>query len=429
MVFKTNIGGSIPSTPEMKSRQKLKFKNYLKHFATKNPVFFRRTHLLKSGSCAALYIIQMLSLTACLFDSLAYFRIRNFVLRPDYAYPRIFKQYNGRLWSSKAPTYGLITCRSCALPGRFFIRLGLTKQFQIGSNRLLITTLHPLVCKTPLVKPTKSANFSLFVRGLQGICVKVFSLFNKFFKPTSPKSAKYRAPGRLINLNSYNDTLIFFGRFSFFEHYSRRHLFLTPLKSLNTRPVLPLYYSTFVTSILSPLFSSFINSPVSLLIDFNYSHRLSRLNFGLISSIRSRLQHMHSAFANIIFVSEFLDVLYFTLLSRDFESLKHYIRRIFNKLSIWDHKKFVILLINMFAHQLHPIFTKLGIRGFYLRVKGKLGVGGNSRKRSASVRLGEVSSSKYPSRASFLNSTVTTTTGVLGLQALIISDPVFAASV
>jgi hypothetical protein len=113
--------------------------------------------------------------------------------------------------------------------------------------------------------------------------------------------------------------------------------------------------------------------------------------------------------------------LYFTLLARDLVGLKTYVRKTFSKLSIWDHKRFTTLLFNMFSHQLYPIFERLGILGFYIRIKGKLGVGGNSRKRSASASMGEISTSNYPSTASFLNSTITTPTGVLGLQILIVS--------
>jgi hypothetical protein len=245
---------------------------------------------------------------------------------------------------------------------------------------------------------------------------------------TSARCLKLSGSAQLVThpreLDFVNSSLsLFFDQSARLNTQKLNHLFVRT-RDLKSRGFLPVsYYSKFLSSILTPLFSNFLNSSTSLLLDFNYISRLSRLDVGLVASIRSRLQHLHSTFANIIFISEFLDILYFTLLSKDLDSLKRYIRRIFSKLSIWDHKKFAVLLVNMFAHQLYPLFDRLGIRGLYFRIKGKLGVGGNSRKRSMFTRLGEISSSDYPSRASFLNSTVGTTTGVLGIQILIVSDP------
>ena len=203
-----------------------------------------------------------------------------------------------------------------------------------------------------------------------------------------------------------------------------RHLFKKPSSEFEIRPnlrTLTGYYSETVTSLLNAHLSYFLGTPSSLFLNFKFSDSLSRLDLGIVTSIKLRLRHLSSTFSNIIFIPEFLDILYFTLLARDLVGLKTYVRKTFSKLSIWDHKRFTTLLFNMFSHQLYPIFERLGILGFYIRIKGKLGVGGNSRKRSASASMGEISTSNYPSTASFLNSTITTPTGVLGLQILIVS--------
>lgn len=62
------------------------------------------------------------------------------------------------------------------------------------------------------------------------------------------------------------------------------------------------------------------------------------------------------------------------------------------------------------------MFKSLGIKGFKLKLKGKISVAGNSRKRSILYRAGKTSHSTIDLKVIHNLSLVNTFTGVMGLQ-------------
>jgi ribosomal protein S3 len=64
----------------------------------------------------------------------------------------------------------------------------------------------------------------------------------------------------------------------------------------------------------------------------------------------------------------------------------------------------------------YPNFELLKIKGFKVRLKGKISSAGNSRKKSILYKIGETSHSKINLRVIQDTSTVITFTGVMGLQ-------------
>jgi len=61
------------------------------------------------------------------------------------------------------------------------------------------------------------------------------------------------------------------------------------------------------------------------------------------------------------------------------------------------------------------IFVKLGIKGFRIKLKGKISAAGNSRKRLILYRVGQTSHSTLKLRVLSEFDTVITFTGVMGL--------------
>ena len=64
----------------------------------------------------------------------------------------------------------------------------------------------------------------------------------------------------------------------------------------------------------------------------------------------------------------------------------------------------------------YTIFDDIGFKGFKLKLKGKISVGGNSRTRTLFYRIGETSQSKLLNKVTHDISFVYTFTGVLGFQ-------------
>jgi len=61
-------------------------------------------------------------------------------------------------------------------------------------------------------------------------------------------------------------------------------------------------------------------------------------------------------------------------------------------------------------------FSTLGIKGFKVRLKGKISAAGNSRKRLILYRVGQTSHSTLDLRVSAEVDTIITFTGVMGLS-------------
>tara|TARA_B100000767_G_scaffold236545_1_gene230334 strand:+ start:203 stop:427 length:225 start_codon:yes stop_codon:yes gene_type:complete len=62
------------------------------------------------------------------------------------------------------------------------------------------------------------------------------------------------------------------------------------------------------------------------------------------------------------------------------------------------------------------VFAKLNIKGLKIRLKGKISSAGNSRKKSILYRIGKTSHTEIKLRVLQENTTVTTFTGVMGLN-------------
>lgn len=64
----------------------------------------------------------------------------------------------------------------------------------------------------------------------------------------------------------------------------------------------------------------------------------------------------------------------------------------------------------------YTMFKDLDIKGLKIKLKGKISVAGNSRKRSILYRVGKTSYSEVNLRVSHQKSTINTFTGVMGFQ-------------
>lgn len=64
----------------------------------------------------------------------------------------------------------------------------------------------------------------------------------------------------------------------------------------------------------------------------------------------------------------------------------------------------------------YTLFPSLDIKGFKIKLKGKISVAGNSRKRRVIYRVGETSHSQASLRVLYEFVTINTFTGVMGFQ-------------
>jgi ribosomal protein S3 len=67
---------------------------------------------------------------------------------------------------------------------------------------------------------------------------------------------------------------------------------------------------------------------------------------------------------------------------------------------------------NYYSH----VFSELNIKGLKIKLKGKISVAGNSRKRTILYRIGQTSHSTVKLKVLHQSEIITTFTGVMGFQ-------------
>ena len=117
-----------------------------------------------------------------------------------------------------------------------------------------------------------------------------------------------------------------------------------------------------------------------------------------------------------IFTSEALMILTASIRLKDPTLLSNWIRAMLGRMSFWKYKVLFRYLKFLVQHLFKFSFSELDFRGFKLRLKGKISVGGNSRSRVLFYRIGDTSHSKMSNRVAYDLSYIKTFTGVLGFK-------------
>ena len=117
-----------------------------------------------------------------------------------------------------------------------------------------------------------------------------------------------------------------------------------------------------------------------------------------------------------IFTSEAVMLVTAALRLKDPTLLANWIRGMLQRMSFWKYRILFRYLKFLIQHLFRFNFTEFGFKGFKLRLKGKISVGGNSRSRVLFYRVGDTSHSKMSSRVAYDLSYINTFTGILGFK-------------
>ena len=115
---------------------------------------------------------------------------------------------------------------------------------------------------------------------------------------------------------------------------------------------------------------------------------------------------------------DYINIIYYALLLKDSSLFLNYSVFFFESNRIKSHKK-IFFLIKSLILRFSLFFRRLGVKGFFLDLKGKIGLTGNAKKKRLFFRCRRHSLTRKWLRVSFNNSIVRTTTGVLGISTYI----------
>jgi hypothetical protein len=104
--------------------------------------------------------------------------------------------------------------------------------------------------------------------------------------------------------------------------------------------------------------------------------------------------------------------------STDIDLLKVWVKKAFEKVSFKKHK-LLCYMLRFYLKRLFLVYRRYTpCLGFYLRVKGKIAVGGNARKRNFIVKQGARSLTSKNLKINYVDFSLLTGTGVLGVKLL-----------
>lgn len=117
--------------------------------------------------------------------------------------------------------------------------------------------------------------------------------------------------------------------------------------------------------------------------------------------------------------SEFLEVFFLCLKVKDLSALATYVKTLFERIQIKFHKVFLRKLDLFLTFFFDKLRLQFGVKGFFMDVRGKVSVVGNSKKRHVCIKKGYLSKTKKELKFFFLKNQINTTTGVLGASYLL----------
>ena len=116
------------------------------------------------------------------------------------------------------------------------------------------------------------------------------------------------------------------------------------------------------------------------------------------------------------FLEEALHMLHMSFVYQDSKLLSSWLKAIIQRISFWKTRfifRFLKYLLNTYFY---AFLYDLGIKGLKIKLKGKISVAGNSRKRTILYRLGKTSHAEANLKVVHTMDTIVTFTGVMGFQ-------------
>ncbi len=115
-------------------------------------------------------------------------------------------------------------------------------------------------------------------------------------------------------------------------------------------------------------------------------------------------------------IKSFINLILICLYNKDVILFKNVIKGILEKLHFKKHKKFLYNLRVLLKTITYVFFFKFKCLGLYIKIKGKIGVGGNSKKRKYLFKLGSFSFTKKSQKLVYAKDCIRTYSGVLGFE-------------
>ena len=129
-----------------------------------------------------------------------------------------------------------------------------------------------------------------------------------------------------------------------------------------------------------------------------------------------RMAYYERKLGHRFFLEEAIHILHLGFLLRDASIIASWLKSMILRISFWRTRSIFRFIKYIMAHYFILMFPTLGVKGLKIKLKGKISVAGNSRKRTILYRTGLTSHSTVDLRVLHEVHTINTFTGVMGFQ-------------
>ena len=129
-----------------------------------------------------------------------------------------------------------------------------------------------------------------------------------------------------------------------------------------------------------------------------------------------RFSYYERRLGHRFFLEEAFHILHMSFNLQDSKMLSTWLKAIIQRISFWKTRFIFRFLRYLFNNYFRFMFNELGAKGFKVKLKGKISVAGNSRKRSILYRVGKTSHAECNLKVLHKFDTIVTFTGVMGFQ-------------
>ena len=136
----------------------------------------------------------------------------------------------------------------------------------------------------------------------------------------------------------------------------------------------------------------------------------------LYKSWMPRFSYYERRLGHRFFLEEALHILHMGFNYQDSKLISSWLKSIIQRISFWKTRFIFRFIKYLFNNYFQYIFKELGVKGFKIKLKGKISVAGNSRKRCILYRVGKTSHSTHQLKVVHTMDKIVTFTGVMGFQ-------------
>ena len=190
-----------------------------------------------------------------------------------------------------------------------------------------------------------------------------------------------------------------------------KHISSSHLHTKIREDFIPLYFHTLIRFVEAATgrrflfqFYPFLHQNIPLMILIRYKQWIPKMKM-----YERRLGHK-------FFFEESLHIMHLSFALRDAVLFSTWLKIMIRRISFWKTRLIFRFLRYLFINFFSTLLPQLKIKGLKIKLKGKISVGGNSRKRVIYFRSGETSYSRVDLRVVHHKQTIGTFTGVQGLQ-------------